>query len=388
MSKDEHERDRFARLKDAGEFVFAAILTAYGVFGYNLLRDQLRVMQQQTKLMQDQVADARRAAAEADKLTERQFKIAESQAESLKTLAATNKAMVTANERQVVVAESQATSLRRQADALHRQLESMSREIEALSSQAASMRTLADANKTIAEAASISADAAKRAANTSAQQLEITDRPWVRVAAVSPVRFDFTSPSSDGPQFTPHDMANVEAGDLSDIVVIFLVDVELTNTGRSVANDIRVLVRGVFPEPKELLAPMDVDKLTSDTCDWAAKKPPGFAQKGKTLFTGEKITELSDASVSIRAKDVAPPTFSERVRTRGKSVGMFLVGCVVYTFSNSPAVHRTWFTYRLGNRGPKRQSWPYPRWAFEIGKEVPLQDVFLQQWDLGGNGAD
>jgi|GEM_PF-3846306 len=264
LSKDEHERDSFARLKDAGEFFFAAgelffaaVLTAYGVFGYYLLQKQLRVMQQQTKLMQDQVADARRSAADADKLTERQFKIAESQAESLKTLAATNKAMVTANERQVVVAESQATSLGRQADALHSQLEPMSLEIEALNSQAASMRTLADANKAIAQAASISADAAKRAADTSAQQLEITDRPWVRVAAVSPARFDFASPSFDGPQFTPHDMANVEAGDLSHIAVIFLVDVALTNTGRSVANDIRVLVRGVFPEPKELLAPMD-----------------------------------------------------------------------------------------------------------------------------------
>jgi hypothetical protein len=98
LTADPHDRDRFARLKDAGEFVFAGVLTLYGVFGYYLVRDQLSVMrqqtavmQQQTKLLQEQLADSRKAAAEGDKVTERQLKIAESQADSLAKLAHASK---------------------------------------------------------------------------------------------------------------------------------------------------------------------------------------------------------------------------------------------------------------------------------------------------------
>jgi hypothetical protein len=62
---------RYARIKDVGEFVFAAILTVYGVLGYYLLRDQLQVMQDQTAITKQQLDDARRANAASEAETNR-----------------------------------------------------------------------------------------------------------------------------------------------------------------------------------------------------------------------------------------------------------------------------------------------------------------------------
>ena len=57
---------RYERIKDVGEFIFAVILTVYGVLGYYLLRDQLRVMEDQTAITQQQLLDAHRQSRSAD----------------------------------------------------------------------------------------------------------------------------------------------------------------------------------------------------------------------------------------------------------------------------------------------------------------------------------
>lgn len=65
------EGERYSRIKDIGEFVFAAVLTVYGVLGYYLLRDQLEVMKDQTAITKQQLDDARRASVDATAETKR-----------------------------------------------------------------------------------------------------------------------------------------------------------------------------------------------------------------------------------------------------------------------------------------------------------------------------
>lgn len=387
LEQRRNKRDRFARFKDAGEFAFAAVLTFYGVLGYYLVRDQLRVMEQQTTVMQQQLADARRSAADADKLTERQFKIAEGQAESLKTLATTNKAMATANERQVVVAESQAVSLRRQADALQSQVESMGREIEALSSQAESMRTLAEMNKAIAETARVSADAATRAASTSAQQFEVADRPIVRfdVSLTRPIEF-LSINSDDARNVTQLDIATADTSEFPTIFTTVAIAISLTNIGRSVANDVRVEARSAFVDPKLALWKHDVDRMAADTCT-AAASTSVIPVTGNTVFPGDKITIHDYMTEGIEAKYITPSAPAGGVFSgRGKSVEMIITVCAVYTLSSSPTIRKTWFTYRLGRRVPPDRR-PFDTWDLEIGKNVPLQEVVLEEWPWGGRGA-
>jgi hypothetical protein len=312
----------FASLKEVGEFIFALILTIYGVLGYRLLRDQWRVMRQQTQLMQQQtlvmqkqLMDAERSSAESDKVTQRQLGIAES--------------------------------------------------------QAASMGTLAEANKLIADATNISAGASKRVADSSAHQLEVTDRPWVRVT------ISITKPIT----FYPPDQTFTATW-----VVGMGAKVTLTNSGRSVASNTRVASRISFIGPRSEIWPADADKTATDVC----KSDAIFMHPGTVLFPSDEVPEHSEMFESIPAEAIYPPrlgNWDRPVPMSQSDVQLLVIGCVTYTFSNSSVLHRTWYTYHIGKRIPP-DSEALHTWSLRIGKDISPQDVFLEKRLYGGNGAD
>ena len=373
---------RISNIKDIGEFVFAAVLAVYGVFGYYLLRDQWRVMQQQTRLMQHQtqvmerqLTDAERSAVESDKTTERQLRILENQATSLQ-------AMATANKQQAVVAAGEAESLRSQAESLHTQVDSLQRQVAAMTSQAESLRAVAEANRTMAGAASVNAEAAQRVALTSAQQLEITDRAWIQVtpSATGPVEF---MAIESGSRPTPREIATANSSeDRETIAVYTTARLWLTNTGRSVATDVRTSSILMFGSPRiSVDASERFKQMTTTMCKSAVE----LIGSSNTLFPGDKIPQYVTDFQPISPADIAP---SVAVSGRKEpSVELFLVGCTTYRFGNSSVVHHTWFTHRIGKRTePKRQ--PFETWSFVIGKQVRPQDLFFEKWLYGGNGAD
>jgi hypothetical protein len=246
------------------------------------------------------------------------------------------------------------------------------RQVEAMNRQAASMRTLADANKVIADAANRSAEASKRVADSSAQQLEVTDRPWVRVAM-----------SVDGPVtfLLPEVASDPVKG-----AVLIPAELVFTNAGRSVANDLRVELRMTFLGPKSIdVFPGDADNTAAETCKSAAAS----TLLGKVLFPSENVPEHREIAEPIPTDAIYEP-LPQSFRSfgpMGKSVQLLFVGCVAYKFSSTSALHRTWFTYRVGRRTAPEKA-PFQTWSFEIGKKIPAQDIFLEKLPYGGNGAD
>lgn len=382
-----NDPNRFGRVKDAGEFVFAAVLTIYGILGYYLVGDQLEVTQQQTKLMRDQLADARQASAEATKSLETQLRLAASQAESLQSLAAANAKQVSITEsqasflrRQLAIAESDAASLRSQADSLNSQAESLRREVEAVSSQADSMRVVADANRQMASAASASAEAAVRIATTNVQQLEVTDRPWVRISISPAGNLQFFASAEDDTVVTPDSMKKFSDGsDGRGFFVGVPVQFALSNDGRSVANNVQVASKLVFLSPKASIGSDPLDAQATGTCNSDEKLWLGR----KELFPSD-VQMIHDSQFEeIPLDAIAPPSWSGL----GTSVEVVLVGCATYTFGNSPTTHRTWFAYRIGRR-TSREREPFETWSLEIAENVLQRNLRIEKWSFGGNGAD
>lgn len=379
---EEENRNRFARVVEVGEFVFAGVLTLYGVLGYYLVRDQLRAMHQQTLVMREQLADARRSAAEADRTIARQLALAESQTESLKSLAtAYGRQLTLASEqadllkRQLAVAESQATSLSSQASSLSSQAESVRREVDAITNQAESLQTIAEANRGMAAAAATSSEATRRVAETSIQQLEVTDRPWVRVAVspTGPVEFlTLDRFNMVVPPVTTQDEGNRFG-------VGIRVEITLTNGGRSVANAVRVFSRVAFLSPRAMIGSDPLDEPALSACRAAETKSAGTTE----LFPGETESVYDSPFAEIAPDDTVPPSW---FHARG-TVEVVLIGCAVYTFRNSPGLHRTWFVYRVGKRTARRKA-PFDTWSLEVGDNIPRESVLIQKWPFGGSGAD
>jgi hypothetical protein len=361
-----------------------AIWVTTGIYVFVTYR-QWRTMQDQLGVMNNQLSDTRKADIETNKVTERQLKIAESQTASMAKLANASKMsadnsyriaeatkeVAGANQRQLIIAESQSRSLSSQA-------ESVRLEAEAMGRQAAAMKTLSDANMAIAEAANANVETAKRTAATSAHQLEVTDRPWlsVTVSITEPVTF---VPAVMPAPFTPEVRRAVWTRG----------EIKLTNTGRSVADDIHVESRMTFDSNLRVPwftfgQPDKSDKLAAEMCDFAIKN----LTSGSVLFPGDKLGESRRYFI--------PLTNSNQGEVLTKPIELDVIGCATYRFSNSPTLHRTWFTYRVGVRAPRDDRWSLYvsngiAWQFDIGKyikTIPLRNVVIEKFANGGNGAD
>jgi hypothetical protein len=192
------------------------------------------------------------------------------------------------------------------------------------------MKTVAGANKAMADAANVSAEAAKRTASTSAQQLEFTDRPWVRVESVAVARpivferipYDFTIPAL-------RDLRDSGKVELPERAVSFATAIALKNTGRSVASDIRLASQVVFFGPTFASLTDYANEMTTRMCNVAAIMP----HTSELLYPGDRLPKYSGVYEPIPAANITPPrSFETR---RADAVEMLLVGCVAYTFSNA-----------------------------------------------------
>ena len=376
--------ERFTQFKDVGEFVFAGVLTVCGVLGYYLVQKQLSLMRQQTAVMADQLKDARRSAASASSTVERQLELGASQTNSLRDLAegyrqqlTTSLAQTKSLQRQVALSEREAATLRSQAESLKSQAESLRREVDAANKVAETMESLANANRKAADAATASATAAERIAESSVKQFELTDRPWIHVAIAAGGTLEFLAFADFGDLVRQPRRGPFNYGSRTYVGVPLRFT--LTNEGRSVANEIRLTSRLIFISPQTLTGSEPLDVEATKTCDSEDRILLGKQE----IFPGENAL-VHDSPLAQISFDNVTPRSPYRV---GESVELVLIGCVAYTFRSGPAVHRTWFAYRVGRRTSKKRE-PFETWALEIGTNVPSSRIFFQKWAFGGNGAD
>jgi hypothetical protein len=201
--------------------------------------------------------------------------------------------------------------------------------------------------------------AAQQSANTAISQLEITDRPWVKVV--------------------PKKWSSITFGDKGDMR--FSAILTLSNIGKSVATDVTVNHGAFVPAPNAVFD--EPQKRQATLC----KEPPQGALR-VTLFPTD-TTDLGIAdSISKRdmeANTVPPPPGLTRPKPPGKRVSPFLYGCIDYKSGNGIKHHQTGFVYNIVRTYPQHPEVPY---LIIIGQELPAANVQLQKWPLGGDYAN
>ncbi len=285
MSDNPQNGDRFARFKDVGEFVFAAVLTLYGVFGYYIVRDQLSVMRQQTVVMQQQtmlarqqLADARKAAAEGDAVIQRQLRIAEQQALSQKTLADANK-------------------------------------------------DIAIAAKNSAGAAKRSADSSKAIADTASAQLEATDRAWLKpdIAIASPLTWSATGAHID--------------------IKVNWVNIG-RSAANSVGASVRIISRA--GSSMRIVSEAYNAKEIQDECRKAATLSTNDYPVGNITWPGESPSTFRVVVLDIPSAQIpAEPLIRHVEGWPGEYWAPQLIGCVAYRLIYSGQLHYTTFDYEI-----------------------------------------
>lgn len=199
-------------------------------------------------------------------------------------------------------------------------------------------------------------EATKRALAISQQQLEATERPWLKIDFIpEPVTFQ-----QGGMQFSMH--------------------AHITNIGHSVATGIIIPIKmflasdanGMFKEPliqqKEL-------------CDVIANRPVSSRQDETEIAVfpnGEDSSLLLGSGFSKKELEDAPnanPNFKE------KHILPIIVGCVDYQYGASTHHHQTRFIYGLQRFDPAT---PPNVFTIEVGKDVPSPNVGLIRYAFGG----
>jgi hypothetical protein len=174
-----------------------------------------------------------------------------------------------------------------------------------------------------------SADVARSAADTAANQLVLTERPWVKIKQriISPLTFNLGGRASGIP------------------VAMIKIEDTIENVGATVA--VNVL-------SWEDVIPVDLDHSIRtararqrEYCD-AQRHPNPQGLSGYTLFPHDP--SIGQSTVGPQMPNVAAATIRNESGLNGK-VAFVLVGCVWYRSSFEPATnptHQTRFMYWLG----------------------------------------
>ena len=219
-----------------------------------------------------------------------------------------------------VAAKDAAESAKEQSTRSEYILETMRGQESAILLQARIMTTQADA-------AILSAQTAQRGVWATLKQLETYDRPWVVVS------------------LEPH--THLKGEELGPWVTPWLT---LTNTGRSVATDVRYQCR-MLPE------------LGGSYMESASQ---AFQSSGQAIFPGER----SINPLPLAVPDDMMPFAAVVVEDDDRYVRLRIEGEVTYRYATSESMHTTRFAYHVG-RYEKSKA----RIVVKIGETIPPDEI-------------
>lgn len=220
-------------------------------------------------------------------------------------------------------------------------------------------------------------DATNKQATTTAgqlvvmqQQLEATDRPWIKIIEAGP----------------SHPLIFHKGGDINapgEGTVNLGLRVVLKNVGRSVALDIAIRDKVSFPKfsssgRKEAFRyPLEQQKIVCDEHKRLVALPFNLFPDDTS---GDKTGDDHDTGVP----DLGDGTFIfpdlSFVRAnvpKVKSIMPMFVGCIDYKIASSGHWDETGFIYQLSRRPPARS-------VFEICKNVPMSELIVTEFAFGG----
>ncbi len=192
------------------------------------------------------------------------------------------------------------------------------------------------------------------------EQLEVTDRPWIRAEpqVSSPITFQ-------------------ENGNLA-MDVTFVLD----NVGRSVATDVTVYAGAFVPKwegSEHFSRPLERQVQLCGKVQPHALTITLFPDEIKQFNVGLRISRKE-----IEANIVPPPPGIPNPPP-GKRTDPILFGCVDYRFSNLPEHHQTGFVYNIVRTDPKTPNVPY---LIVVGDTLPAANTAFENWGFGGDYAD
>jgi hypothetical protein len=215
-----------------------------------------------------------------------------------------------------------------------------------LGAQAASTSKVAGASQT-------QAGASEQLATTTAKQLEVSQRPWIRVnlQLAGPVGL-FTPPPTEAKPISisvPLRIVAVNIGAQPAILVRHSVRLMLQNDlpgdndveelQKKMCDDIpRVINSADAIFPNDVYQPSETLYLSQPP----ATSGPDPLMKSYTMPNGEQIVELTD-------KDDVGPSFLDNVGKRRIATQVLIIGCLDYTVAYSNIRHQTMFLYGLEN---------------------------------------
>lgn len=367
-------------LGSIGNFTAAIVL----VIAALIAAAQWRISSEQLKVMELEMRGSDLNARKTEKATGKIIENADSLALQLRLLADSarqqlqiSKGQAVALEKQVASLSAQAIELKSQAASASRQADAMSDQAQSVRDQAVSMKNLADADKVIAEATNVGVEASKSVASTSARQLEITDRPWLRVS-LSITRLDFMMFARSG--HAMQTAVDESVAEWPTHAVNFRTQATLTNSGHSVANNVHIRVRILLVGPAEEGSP---DGSLNGAAAAVCSSTSAGSRGGKTIFPNDDVREYVHDSSMIRPEDIHEPALP---LFKAPSIHLAVAGCITYTFANSLLPHKTWFTYRIARANPRKRD-AMRAFDFDLGSTPPTNSLSLEEVE-NGSGAD
>jgi hypothetical protein len=192
---------------------------------------------------------------------------------------------------------------------------------------------------------------------TMQRQMEIADRPWLKVEIAVVSGFEFTKEGGAAVTIQPR----------------------ITNIGHSVATDITFAAEMILPamdnQNQYFRALRKRQKELCDQMDSGVSPGPDIARR--VIFPADSDQSLSQ-SLGVSRSDI------EKVKGVDGSLHPFIVGCVDYQFATAIRGHRTPFVYILSHHDRTLQ---FPFRAIRVGHPLSAPDVEIYKWPFGGFDA-
>ena len=194
------------------------------------------------------------------------------------------------------------------------------------------------------------ADTAQRQVEIMQRQLEATDRPWVKVASVSPIRdLEF------------HQLIVSSKTKTIDIFIGMRLVAE--NVGKSVALNAVVSARMLLSS-NAISEPLVQASACSGRTDNASDDLPPIVVGPLNIFPSDTRQFDVQWKGTIDAKYI------------GSEIAPRFVGCVIYSMPNSERTRQSGFVYRIQYR-PPNPDLPWESKPMIIGTEVKKDDLFV-----------
>jgi hypothetical protein len=201
---------------------------------------------------------------------------------------------------------------------------------------------------------------------TQQQQLENSDRPWIKVVGVETTDLKFT-----------------EKGDLS-----ISFKPSFKNIGRAVATYVSVNSKLFLQDEKGDFFKEPIVRQ-KELCEELARSPLGPSPK-TVLSMGEPIFPEDTDNEFWYGNSVLKSEIDQRKHNvalkSGPGAILFplYIGCVDYQFGTATRHHQTGFAYSLRRRDRTIPPGFVNEVAIRVGLSVPKEDVILERWEFGG----